>query len=372
MQFRLIILSLLISVSCFSQKYFLFIGTYTANTSKGIYVYEFDAKTGETKWLNNTDSASNPSFLTIAPDGKHVYAVNEVSRQQAGFVASYAFDAATAKLTFVNKQSSGSENPCHISISKDGKWLMAANYTGGTLASFPVNADGSIAPFAQHIIHTGKSVDSIRQDRPHVHSVFFSPDEKYLLTPDLGTDQISVYQFHTKSAQPLRAANPAYFTTEPGSGPRHLCFAPNGKKLYVITEMGGSVSVFDYKNGQANFAQQIATHPSAYTGQPGSADIHITPNGKFLYASNRGKENNIAIFSVAPDGLLSSIGYESTRGEGPRNFNIDPTGNFLLVANQKTGNIEVFKINKNSGLLTHTGTTLHIANPVCIKFFPKP
>jgi 6-phosphogluconolactonase len=360
------------SVSCFSQQYFLFVGTYTASTSKGIYVYQFDATTGAVKWLNNTDSAANPSFLTIAPDGKHVYAVNEVSRQQAGYVAAYSFDTATAKLTLINKQSSGSENPCHISITKDGKWLVAANYSGGTLASFPVNANGSIAPFAQHIIHTGKSIDTIRQDRPHVHSVFFSPDEKYLLTPDLGTDQISVYQFRAKSTQPLRAANPAYFSTQPGSGPRHLCFAPNGKKVYVLTEMGGFVSVFDYKNGATKFVQQIATHPSIYKGQPGSADIHISPDGKFLYASNRGKENNIAIFSIAPDGLLSSIGYESTRGEGPRNFNIDPTGNFLVVANQKTDTIEVFKINKHSGLLTHTGTSIQIPNPVCIKFFLKP
>lgn len=369
----LLLSTLLLVASCsFAQHYFLFVGTYTSGNSKGIYVYDFDASTGKAKWINNTDSASNPSFLTIAPNGKYIYAVNEISRKQAGMVAAYSFDALTGKLRLINQQSSGSENPCHISITKDGKWLAVANYTGGSLASFPINADGSVAPYAQHIIHTGKGLDTIRQDRPHVHSVFFSLDEKFLLAPDLGTDKINVYAFNPSQPKPLTPAPTPFISSIPGTGPRHLCFSPNGKNLYVIEEMGGAVSLYAYADGKAKPKQHIATHPADYKGQPGSADIHISPDGKFLYASNRGKENNIAIFSIdAISGNLTAIGYESSRGEGPRNFNIDPTGNYLLVANQLTSNVEIFKRDLVTGLLKHTGTTLQIANPVCLKFLAK-
>ncbi len=357
----------LVSLCLSAQNYYLFIGTYTSGGSKGIYVYNFNSQTGEAKWVSNTDSAANPSFLTIAPDGKHVYAVNEISRAQAGLVAAYTFDPASGKLNLINRVSSGSENPCHISITKNGKWLAVANYTGGSLAAFPINPDGSIQPFAQHIIHNGKSVNPDRQEKAHVHSVFFSPDEKYLFTPDLGMDQITSYQFHPNNKEPLSSAAMPLVVAEPGSGPRHLDFSPNGKFMYVIEEMGGSVSAYAYNNGVAKKIQRIATHPADFKGQPGSADIHISPDGKFLYASNRGDENNIAIFSVAADGKLTSVGYQSTMGMQPRNFMIDPTGNFLLAANQKTSNIVIYKRDKATGLLKVLPKQLEILNPVCLK-----
>ena len=361
----------LVSLCLTAQNYYLFIGTYTSGGSKGIYVYEFNSKTGETKWVSNTDSAANPSFLTIAPDGKHIYAVNEISRAQAGLVAAYAFDPASGKLTLINRQSSGSENPCHITITKNGKWLAVANYTGGSLATFPVNADGSIQPFSQHIIHEGKGVNPQRQEKAHVHSVFFSPDEKFLFTPDLGLDQITAYQFNPNNKQPLIPAPVPYTVSEPGTGPRHIEFSPNGKIMYVIEEMGGTVSVYHYSNGVAKPVQRIATHPADYKGQPGSADIHISPDGKFLYASNRGDENNLAIFSVAADGKLSTVGYQSTLGMQPRNFMIDPTGKFLLVANQKSSNIVIYKRDPGTGLLQALPKQLEIPNPVCLKMLAK-
>lgn len=361
----------LVSLCLSAQNYYLFIGTYTSGGSKGIYVYNFNSQTGEAKWVSNTDSAANPSFLTIAPDGKHIYAVNEISRAQAGLVAAYTFDPASGKLNLINRVSSGSENPCHISITKNGKWLAVANYTGGSLATFPVNADGSIQPFAQHIIHNGKSVNPDRQEKAHVHSVFFSPDEKYLFTPDLGMDEVTSYQFNPNNKEPLSPAAKPLVNAEPGSGPRHLDFSPNGKFMYVIEEMGGSVSAYAYNNGIAKKIQRIATHPADYEGQPGSADIHISPDGKFLYASNRGDENNIAIFSVATDGKLTSVGYQSTMGMQPRNFMIDPTGNFLLAANQKTSNIVIYKRDKATGLLTALPKQLEIPNPVCLKMLAK-
>jgi 6-phosphogluconolactonase len=361
-------------LSLSAQDYYMFVGTYTSGKSRGIYVYKFNSRNGEVEWVGNTDSAANPSFLAIAPDGKYLYAVNEVSRSRAGLVSAYGFDTATGKLNLINQQSSGSEDPCHISITKNGKWLAVANYTGGSLAMFPLNTDGSIQPFSQHIAHTGKGIDPKRQEKPHVHSVFFSPDEKFLLSPDLGIDRVSIYQFNhkaTKAVKPLKPAPVPFAASEAGAGPRHLDFSPDGKYMYVIEEMSGMVSVYTYKNGAAKPIQRIAAHAADFTGQAGSADIHISPDGKFLYASNRGDENNLAIFSINTSGKLTSVGYQSTGGRGPRNFMIDPTGNYLLVANQQTNNIVVFKRDMVTGLLQRTLQQIEVPNPVCIKLLKK-
>ena len=370
-----LLLALCMSLSALSvsaQDYYLFVGTYTTGKSKGIYVYKFNSRNGEVEWVSNTDSSANPSFLAIAPNGKTIYAVNEVSQSQTGAVASYTFDAANGKLNFLNLQPSGSEHPCHVSITKDGKWVAVANYTGGSLALLPVNADGSLQPLVQHIINKGKSVDPKRQDKPHVHSVFFSPDNKYLLSPDLGLDQIGIYRFDPKLKKPLAPMPVPYIKSEPGSGPRHLDFSPDGKYLYVIEEMGGTVAAYSYKNGVTKSIQRIATHPEDFKGQPGSADIHVSPDGKFLYASNRGDENNLAIFSIDPaTGKLTSAGYQSVMGSGPRNFMIDPTGKFLLVANQKTNNLVVFRRDMATGLLQKTLQQIEIPSPVCLKMLQK-
>ncbi len=372
MRFKLLFVILLISTVSFSQDFYLFVGTYTSGTSKGIYVYHFNAKNGTAEWVSNTDQADNPSFLAIAPDGKHVYAVNEVNKNGSGLVTAYTFDQQKGTLGFLNQQPSGSQDPCHISISKDSKWLIVANYSGGSLASFPLESNGVITSFTQHIVHEGSSINKQRQEKAHVHSVFFSPDEKFLLTPDLGMDKVYMYQFDTNLKSPLHNTAQKFISCEPGCGPRHLDFSQNGNFVYIIEELSGTVSVHSYHNGQTKFVQRIATHPADFTGQPGSADIHISQDGKFLYASNRGKENNIAIYKIdQTKGTLTSIGYEPTKGEGPRNFNIDPTGNFLLVANQLTNNVEIFKRDRNTGLLTNTGNSIPIPNPVCLKFLAK-
>jgi 6-phosphogluconolactonase len=372
MRFKLLLAILFFSTVSFAQDFYLFVGTYTSGTSKGIYVYHFNAKNGTAEWVSNTDHADNPSFLTVAPDGRHLYAVNEVNQNGAGLVTAYTFDPSKGTLDFLNKQSSGSQDPCHISITKDGKWILVANYSGGSLASFPVEPNGVLTSFTQHIVHDGSSINTQRQEKAHVHSVFFSPDEKFLLTPDLGMDKVNIYQFDSYIKSPLHNAAQKFISCEPGSGPRHLEFSPNGKFVYIIEELSGTVSAHSYSNGTTKFIQRIATHPADFNGQPGSADIHISQDGRFLYASNRGKENNIAIFRIDQNkGTLSSIGYEPTKGEGPRNFSIDPTGNFLLVANQLTSTIEIFKRDKNSGLLKHTGNSISIPNPVCLKFLAK-
>lgn len=358
-----------ISLAAGAQKYFLFIGTYTGHGSKGIYVYQFDAATGKASWISNTDSTVvNPSYLAIAPGDSLLYACTETRTVNAGGISAFRFNRENGTLSFINKQSSGGDNPAYVAVHQSGKWATAGNYSGGSLAAFPLNADGSLQPYSQLIQHTGKGVNTARQEAAHVHATVFSPKGDYLFTPDLGMDRVMIYRFDASLPKPLQPAIQQYVATAPGSGPRHFDFHPNGKWGYLLEEMGGAVVAYHYANGKLTQFQQIAAHPDTASGGFGSADIHVSPDGKFLYASNRGKENTIAIFKInASTGKLSPVGYQSTMGRVPRNFYIDPTGNFLLAANQETGNIVIFKRNKQTGVLTYTGDQLLIPEPVCLK-----
>ncbi|MEO7292731.1 MAG: lactonase family protein, partial [Ginsengibacter sp.] len=350
------------------QKYFLFIGTYTGSGSKGIYVYSFDAVSGKAQWISNTEGVVNPSYLAIAPGGNFLYACTETRTLNAGGISAFRFDREKGSLTFINKQSSGGDNPAYVSVHKNGRWVIAGNYSGGSLAAFPVNADGSIQPYSQMVQHTGTSINKQRQEAPHVHSTVFSPKGDYLFVPDLGLDKVMIYKFDPTSQKPLQPASPAFAATDPGSGPRHFIFHSNKKWAYLIEEMGGKVVAYNYKKGKLNAMQQIATHADTAKGNFGSADIHLSPDGKFLYASNRGNENNITIFSVdRSSGKLSLKGFQSTMGIQPRNFTIDPSGKYLLAANQKTGNIVIFKRDEVTGLLQYTGEQINIPEPVCLK-----
>ncbi|MEO6187381.1 MAG: lactonase family protein [Ginsengibacter sp.] len=356
------------SLTCLSQKFHLFVGTYTGSGSKGIYVCQFDASSGKVTQLGSTDSAVNPSYLALSPDGRYLYSVNETNH---GSVSSYFFDPQNATLSFISKQLTDGGSPCYVTVDKTGKWLFAANYGGGSATAFPLEANGQIRPYAQLLQDSGKGFDPRRQSKPHVHSAMLSPDEKYLFTPDLGLDKIMIYKFKPMAQKPLSPGNPAFQTVKPGYGPRHLAFHPNNKYVYLITEMGGAVIAFKYGNGKFTTIQNINAHPEDYSGTPGSADIHVSPDGNYLYASNRGDENNIAIFSIDKNtGKLQLKGYQSTLGKNPRNFVIDPTGNYLLVANQDTNNIVVFKIDKGSGMLEKTGDEIEIPKPVCLKMEP--
>ena len=366
MRWFLIFLFIPVSLCAYSQKYFLFIGTYTGSGSKGIYVYTFNASTGKVQWISNTE-AINPSYLAIAPGSKLLYACTETRTANAGGISAFRFDREKGTLTFINKQSSGGDNPAYVSVHKSGKWVIPGNYSGGSLSAFLVNEDGSLRPYSQLIQHTGTSVNKQRQDMPHVHSTVFSPKGDYLFVPDLGLDKVMIYKFNASAEKPLQPASPAFISTTPGSGPRHFIFHPNKKWAYLIEEMGGAVSAYQYKKGRLDVMQRIFTHADTATGEFGSADIHISPDGKFLYASNRGRENNIAIFSIDKKGKLSLAGFQSTMGVQPRNFTIDPSGKYLLAANQRTGNIVIFKRDINTGLLHYTGEQINIPEPVCLK-----
>jgi 6-phosphogluconolactonase len=357
---------LLLSLSSFAQNYYMFVGTYTTGTSEGIYVYKFNTSTGEAGLLSTTAS-KNPSYLAIAPNGKYVYSVNESG--QIGEVSAFGFDRGTGRLHLLNKQSSGGADPCYISVDKTNKWAVVANYNGGNLAALPINADGSLAPLSQLIQHTGAGVNKNRQEKPHVHSAVFSADQHFLFAADLGLDKEFIYRFNPAKKDPLSGAKDSTIAVQGGSGPRHFVFHPIKPYAYLMDEMSGTVEAFTYTTatGGLKHFQRISSHPGDYKGEIGSADIHISPNGKFLYASNRGDANSIAIYAIDATGKLSLKGFQSVLGKTPRNFIIDPTGHFLLVANQQSDNVIVFSINAQTGLLKSTGKQIRIPNPVCLK-----
>ena len=357
-----------LTASAFSQEPYLFVGTYTNGQSKGIYVYRFNTATGDGREIS-TIKADNPSYLAIAPDGKHIYSANE-SEGAAASVGAYAFDPETGMLRLLNIQSSEGRSTCYISINKSQKWVTVANYSSGSLTALPVNPDGSLAPAAQVIQHSGNGINKERQEKAHVHSTIFSPDEKFLYVADLGTDKEYTYRFDPDQPAPLIDATDSFVSVTPGSGPRHIAFHPSKPFVYLISEMSGTVDAFHYdkNSGRLSPFQRVRTTTKSFTGDPGSADIHIRPDGKFLYASNRGVSNTLAVFAIGKDGRLTNKQYISVNGKHPRNFAIDPTGRFLLVANRDTDNIVVFAIDPVTGLLKATGKEMHVPNPVCLKF----
>ena len=353
-----------------SKNAYLLVGTYTSGKSEGIYVYDFNSANAETRLLS-TVKASNPSYLAVSPNKKMVYAVTENAEAQkdgiGGGVSSFAFDKKTGMLTPVNEQFSGGKHPCYVAIDKTGKWLFAANYSSGSAALFPVKKDGAIEPAKQVVQHEGTGADKARQAGPHVHSTVLSADNKYLFVQDLGIDKIMVYRFDNINGTLTPASKPAVSAT-PGSGPRHFDFHPNNRNAYLMEEMTGTVVAYSYKDGNLQPIQRISALPKNFKGDIGSADIHVSSSGKFLYCSNRGESNSISIFKIGNGGKLTLIGHQSTLGKAPRNFNFDPTGNFLLAANQNSDEVVIFKINKTTGLLTDTGKRISVPNPVCLKW----
>jgi 6-phosphogluconolactonase len=367
MRLFILIAASLFSGSAFTQSYYMFVGTYTNGASEGIYVYRFNAASGTASKISSVKT-KNPSYLAISASGKYLYAVNENGGDQEGGVSSFAIDAHGGKLHFLNAQGSGGADPCYISVNEQGNWAVVANYSSGSLSALPVKANGYLNAPAEMIQHQGSSQNPQRQEKAHVHSVVFSPDQRYIFCADLGMDKESIYRFDPNQKMPLSAARDSFVNIIPGSGPRHFVFSKNGRYAYLIEELSGTVDGYHYENGTLINFQHISTHPDDFTGTKGSADIHISPDGRFLYASNRGDANSIAVFSIDPgNGRLRIKGFTPTGGKTPRNFIIDPTGRYLLVANQDSSNVVVFRINSITGLLKATGIRLDIPNPVCLK-----
>jgi 6-phosphogluconolactonase len=363
------LLFLLILIPSFltAQDYYLFVGTYTSGASKGIYVYRYNPGSGNVS-LVSTIAAENPSYLALSQDDKNLYAVNENGGDKPGTVSSFAFDKKSGSLRLLNTRPSAGDHPCYVSIDNKKQHVVVGNYTGGNLSIFPVASNGSLAPASQIIVHAGKGTNPDRQEKAHVHAVVFSPDNNRLFVPDLGLDKVLVYDYTPSASKPLKELVRHHVKTTPGSGPRHLVFHPTRPFAYLVEELTGTVSAYRYDDGRLVFLQRLSTFVKGHKGEKGSADIHVSPDGRHLYISNRGKVNNLAIFLIESSiGTLRLQGFQSTGGLTPRNFIIDPTGNFVLIANQNSNNITVFKRNAGSGLLTRLKHSIEVPNPVCLK-----
>ncbi|MDR3679640.1 MAG: lactonase family protein [Flavipsychrobacter sp.] len=352
-----------------AQHCYVFVGSYNWDSTKaGIYIYELDTTSGQLVMRSSINNVLNPAYLTLSPNGKYVYACTGAQQKGGGAVSSYAVNIATGVLSFISTQKSGGENPVYLSVHQSGKWLLNANYTGGSISAYLLDTSGTIAPASQTISFKDSSVNKERQDRAHPHSILFSPQQDYVFVPDLGADKIRCFAFESSGTQPLQAAAQPYVTTVAGSGPRHLTFHPNGHFCYCTEEMGGTVTVYTYSAGKLDSIQRVPTRKKQKRKDYSNADIHISPDGMFLYASNRSKENNIAIFSInQQSGKLKWVGTQSTLGNHPRNFAIYPTGKFLLVANQISGDIVVFKRDIKTGMLSVTGTKQKVPGASCLK-----
>lgn len=348
------------------QEYYLISGTYTSGKSKGIYVHRFNTVTGKAQEVSYAE-ISNPSYLCTSPDGKFVYAVQENGNGEGGGqVAAFSFDKITGKLQHLNTQPTGGEHPCYVAIDQTGKWVAVANYSGGNLSVFPVNADGSLGVATDTKQHSGSGADKERQEKPHVHSTVVSPDNKKIFASDLGIDKIMGYDLDFATGK-LTLSSQSSVDVTPGGGPRHLTFDPKGKFGYLIEELSGHITVYKWKSGKLKEIQRVSSLAPGQKEFAGSADIRVSPDGRYLYASNRANYNNIAIFRIDPKkGTLSLRGHQPTLGDGPRNFNFDPSGKFLLVANQNSDEIVVFSYNAGTGALTDTGNRITIGKPVCI------
>jgi 6-phosphogluconolactonase len=365
----LIFLFLCAAITKAQQQSYLITGTYTSGKSEGIYVYRFNSDDGSAKAVSSI-KISNPSFVAVSPDEKFVYSVEEDAAKNGkeGEITAFSFNKETGKLSFLNRKPTGGDHPCYVSVDKTGRWIAAGNYTSGSLSLMPVLADGSLGSATTIIKHEGSGFNKARQSSPHVHCTYFSPDNRFLFVPDLGIDKVMIYVFDETTGK-LTAAKQSFAESVPGSGPRHISFHPSNKYAYLMQELSGTITTFKYKNGKLKSRQIISSMPAGDTSFAGSADIHVSPDGKFLYASNRAESNTIAIFNInQKNGKLSLIAHQSTLGKTPRNFNFDPSGNFLLVANQNSDQVVIFKINKETGLLTDTGNRIDVGKPVCLKW----
>lgn len=366
LSFSLICLSFM---SCMQQgkELNLVIGSYADADGPGMYVYRFDTETGKARALSSVTGIDNPTYLTISPGNQFIYSFSAVPVPKAS-ASAYAFDAKTGKMRLLNREETGGSGPCSIWLDSRQKLIATANYSGGNITLFPVKEDGTLAPASALFTFEGTGPDSVRQTQPHLHSVYSSPDEKYLFANDLGTDRIYKYELQRNEEDGslmVREGMPAHFDVMPGDGPRHSCFHPNGKYMYLLGELSGNVTVFGYDDGNLEHLQSIEADSLHAAG---SADIHVSPDGAFVYASNRLQGDGIAIFAVDPaTGQLTKAGYQPTKRH-PRNFILTPDGSLLLCACRDDNAIQVFKVNKKTGLLEDTHQDILLSKPVCLKF----
>lgn len=360
--------SIIFVLSCLTQwsiaqEIPMFIGTYTHTGSQGIYLYMFDERNGDATMYSSTAS-EHPSFLARSANGEVLYAVNEIGDSTAS-LSSFTFEGDA--LSFVDALPTDGSSPCHVAISKRYPIAVVSNYGGGSLSVYRLEKNGSLAEKIQQIQQEGTGPDKERQETSHVHSAFFSPDEKHVYVQNLGTDEITIYRID-KDHDTYRLAEENRISTPPGGGPRHLVFDKKGKNIYVLLEMTAKIAHYQKEDDTWVLADTVSINDDGFKGDDGAAEIKRSADGKFIYASNRGDANTIALFAIDKVGKLERKKVYPTGGEGPRSFNISPNGRFLLVANQGTNNITVFERDSETGELEDTEKQIEVSTPVCIVF----
>ena len=357
----------------------LYVGTFTRELphgrgkAEGIYVYRANLSTGALSRVQTVSDVPNPSFLALAPDRRHLYAVNavpEIDGHAGGAVSAFAVDPSSGELTFLNRQSARGAGPCHVSVDQTGGNVLTACYMGGSAAVLPIQSDGRLGPATDAIEYSGAGPDPVHQDRPHAHSINLDPANRYVLVCNQGLDRVFIYQLDPARGTLTPNVNQPHAELRPVTGPRHLDFHPNGRFVYVIGEQGASITAFAYAGatGTLRELQTVSTLPAGYSGQNACADVHVHPSGKFVYGSNRGHDS-LAIYAIdGATGRLSYVENQSTLGQVPRNFTFDPTGNLLLAANQDSDTIVAFRVDWETGRLEPLGTVAEVPSPVCLKF----
>jgi len=387
------------TASAQDKDYYVYFGTYTGfrfvrhsktqgmgeSHSKGIYVSRFNAATGALSEPMLAAESINPSFLTISPDHRFVYAVNEdplsvgPPLDHASYVSAFAIDPASGKLRPLNIVPTGGTSTCFLSMDKTGKYVLLANFGSGSVSVIKVKDDGSLGDLTSFIQNVGHSVNPAIQTEPHPHSILVSPDNRYVIVSDLGMDKVMIFQFDAKTGK-LSPPDPPFVGILPGGGPRHFAFTPSGKFAYQLSEMSGIVDAYawDPAHGTLTNLQSAHTIPRDFTGDNHSGEIGVSPDGKFLYESNRRNTGDtgwgpdtIGIFAIDPEkGTLSLVDQALSGGIMPRSFGIDPTGSYLLAANQVSNTVVVFKIDNATGRLSKTGNEVKLETPVCVQFVP--
>ena len=356
----------------------LYIGTYTATgKSQGIYVHKFNAETGKLTPLHTVKNVLEPSYLTIDKSRKYLYAANELLEyegKKSGAVSAFAIDQKTGNLQLLNKQPSLGDAPCFITSSENEKFVLVANYLGGNVSVYPIEKDGKLGASVDLAQHTGFGPNKDRQEAAHAHSITLDRNNRFAFAADLGIDKLMIYAFDDKTGKLKPNQMQAFYQTKSGAGPRHFSFHPNGKFAFLINELDLTITslAYDEKLGTLKEIQTVSTVPAGVSGASNScADIHVSPNGKFLYGSNRGHNSIVSYRIDEKTGRLEYIEHVSTGGKKPRNFAIEPNGNFLLVANQDSDNIVVFRVDEKTGKLQSTGVAAQVPVPVCLKFIPS-
>ena len=364
--------SLLVNAAPLPSTYRVYFGTSATGEQCGIYMSQFEMSTGQLSEPIRVSDSARPGFIAIHSEGDYLYATEaggSFTGHNEGAVSAYKIEDPSGTLTDINTQPSGGKGPCHVFLDPTGKNLLVANYRGGSCSVLPIQADGSLTPATSIQQHEGSSAHPSRQTEAHTHSITCSPDGRFALAIDLGMDQIRIYRLDVTTGM-LTPNDPPFIATQPSDGPRHLTFNPAGDIVYVCMELSNQVTTFTYdtQKGTLSPVQTLSTLPADFEGENTTSEIITSPDGRFLYVGNRGHDS-IAIFSIDPKtDRLTAQGYESTRGNHPRNFCIDPTGTFLIAANMNSDNVVVFNINSATGQLQFNGSEITVPKPTCVRF----